>query len=60
VDTTSSTPSLVEQLRALHEQYVDAVNHAVAEHRDDLVEVYEDDYAADAFDLMSRVLPAAA
>jgi hypothetical protein len=52
--------TLIDNLRELHDEYVDAVNHAVAENRPDLVALYEDDYAADAIDLMSTVLPRAA
>lgn len=54
------TVSLVESLRDLHEQYVDAINRAVAEERDDLVFRLADDYADEARALMGRVLPTAA
>ena len=54
------TLSLVDSLRDLHEQYVDAVNRAVAEERDDLVFRLADEYVDDATALMGRVLPTAA
>ena len=54
------TLSLVDSLRDLHEQYVDAVNRAVAEERDDLVFRLADEYVNDATVLMGRVLPSAA
>ena len=54
------TVSLVDSLRDLHEQYVDAVNRAVAEERDDLVFRLADEYVNDATVLMGRVLPTAA
>jgi hypothetical protein len=54
------TLSLVDSLRDLHEQYVDAVNRAVAEERDDLVERLAADYTDEATALMGRVLPLAA
>ena len=54
------TLSLVDSLRDLHEQYVDAVNRAVAEERDDLVFRLADEYVNDATVLMGRVLPTAA
>lgn len=54
------TLSLVDSLRDLHEQYVDAVNRAVAEERDDLVFRLADEYVDDATVLMGRVLPTAA
>ena len=54
------TLSLVDSLRDLHEQYVDAVNRAVAEERDDLVFRLADEYVNEATVLMSRVLPTAA
>lgn len=53
----SIVKTLIDNLRELHDEYVDAVNHAVAENRADLVALYEDDYAADAIDLMGTVLP---
>ncbi len=61
-DVTESIPSgsLVEQLRALHEDYVDAVHRAVAEDRDDLVEELAREYPDAAAALISRLLPAAA
>ena len=54
------TLSLVDSLRDLHEQYVDAVNRAVAEERDDLVFRLADEYVNEATVLMGRVLPTAA
>jgi hypothetical protein len=51
---------LVEQLRALHEDYVDAVNRAVAEDRDDLVADLAREYPDAATALIGRLLPAAA
>ena len=60
VSTPFSTPSLVDSLRDLHEQYVDAVNRAVADDRDDLVAHLAADYTDDAVALMGRVLPHAA
>ncbi len=53
-------PSLVEQLRALHADYVDAVNRAVAEDRDDLVEELAAEYPDAATALIGRLLPTAA
>ena len=41
-------PSFEDGLRALHEQYVEAVNHAVAEERDDLVEHLAAEYTDEA------------
>ena len=52
--------TLVDSLRELHEEYVDAVNRAVAEDRDDLVEELVFEYDGEALKLMSRVLPIAA
>jgi hypothetical protein len=54
------TLSLVDSLRDLHEQYVDAVNRAVAEERDDLVEHLAAEHTDEATALMARVLPIAA
>jgi hypothetical protein len=54
------TVSLVDSLRALHEEYLDAVNRAVAEDRDDLVAELASDYPGEAMALMARVLPASA
>ena len=45
-------PLLDDRLRELHEQYVDAVNRAVAEGRDELVVQLVDDYSDDALVLM--------
>jgi hypothetical protein len=58
--SSSSTPSLDDSLRDLHEQYIDAVNRAVAEGRDDLVAALASAYTDDAMVLMSRLLPFAA
>ena len=52
--------SLVDCLRELHEVYADAVNRAVAEDRDDLVQELVSEYDEEALELMSRVLPVAA
>jgi hypothetical protein len=54
----SPHPSLDDSLRALHEQYIDAVNRAVAEGRDDLVAALVADYPDAAMALMSRLMPA--
>ena len=54
----SSHPSLDGSLRELHEQYIDAVNRAVAEGRDDLVAALVADYPDAAAALMERLLPA--
>ena len=40
--------------------YADAVNRAVAEDRDDLVQELVSEYGGEALKLMSRVLPVAA
>ncbi len=64
--TTNPFPgtSLVASLRELHEVYADAVNRAVGEDRDDLVEDLVEDlvseYNQEALTLMARVLPVAA
>jgi len=52
--------TLVESLRELKDVYVDAVNRAVAEDRDDLVQVLVDEYSDESLALMARVLPVAA
>ncbi|MBL8928457.1 MAG: hypothetical protein JNM77_19840 [Pseudonocardia sp.] len=52
--------TLIDSLRELHEVYVDAVNRAVAEDRDDLVEALVSEYEGEALKLMSRVPPVAA
>ena len=52
--------TLVESLRELKDVYVDAVNRAVAEDRDDLVHVLVDEYSDKSLALMARVLPVAA
>jgi hypothetical protein len=52
--------TLVDCLRELHEAYTDAVNRAVAEDRDDLVQELVSEYDGEALKLMSRVLPVAA
>ena len=52
--------TLVESLRELKDVYVDAVNRAVAEDRDDLVSGLVDEYGGETLALMSRVLPGAA
>jgi hypothetical protein len=53
------TPSLDDRLRSLHEQYVDAVNRAVAEGRDDVVEQLADAYTDEAAALLGHELRAA-
>ena len=50
----------MDSLRELNDVYVDAVNRAVDEERDDLVWQLVDEYSDEALKLMSRVLPAAA
>lgn len=57
---SASSPSVVDLLRTLHEQYIDAVNRAVAEGRDDLVAGLMADYTDDATALMGRLEPFAA
>ena len=52
--------TLMDSLRELNDVYVDAVNRAVDEERDDLVWQLVDEYGDEALKLMSRVLPAAA
>ena len=52
--------TLVESLRELKDVYVDAVNRAVAEDRDDLVRTLVDEYSDESLTLMARVLPVAA
>src|SRR3954471_17738394 len=48
-------PSFEDGLRGLHEQYVEAVNHAVAEERDDLVEHLAAEYTDEAMAALYRV-----
>lgn len=45
--------TMPESLRELHDQYVDAINRAVAEDRDDLLPVLEDDYLDEAAALLT-------
>ena len=52
--------SLADNLHDLNDFYVDAVNRAVAEGRDDLVAELADEYSARATTLMARELPIAA
>ena len=52
--------TLVESLRELKDVYVDDVNRAVAEDRDDLVRTLVDEYSDESLALMARVLPVAA
>jgi len=52
--------TLIDSLRELDDVYVDAVNRAVAEDRDDLVSGLVDEYGGETLALMSRVLPGAA
>lgn len=58
MDPFPGTP-LVDCLRELHEVYIDAVNRAVAEDRDDLVQELVSEYDGEALKLMSQVLPVA-
>jgi hypothetical protein len=62
MSTTNPYPetTLIDSLRALNDVYVDAVNRAVAEDRDDLVRELADEYGDAAVELMSRMLPVAA
>ena len=52
--------TLVDSLRELKDVYVDAINRAVADERDDLVWRLVDEYSDESLRLMSRVLPVAA
>ena len=52
--------TLIDSLRELNDVYVDAVNRAVAEDRDDLVRTLVDEYSDESLALMARVLPVAA
>jgi hypothetical protein len=52
--------TLMDSLRELNDVYVDAINRAVDEERDDLFWQLVDEYSEEALKLMSRVLPAAA
>ena len=54
------TTSLDDDLRDLNDTFVDAVNRAVAEDRDDLVAELASEYSARAMTLMTRERPAAA
>ena len=56
--STGASPSLHESLRDLHDEYVEAVNRAVAEHRDDLVDDLAAEYPDRALALLSE-FPAA-
>ena len=60
VSDTHPTPSLDDSLHELHDRYVDAVNRAVGEQRDDLVAVLADAYTDEATALIVRALPPAA
>ena len=62
VNTTQPYPetTLIDSLRELKNVYVDAINRAVADERDDLVWRLVDEYSDQSVELMSRVLPAAA
>ena len=53
-------PSLDDRLQSLHEHYVDAVNRAVAEDREDVVEQLAAAYTDEAAALLGHALPAAA
>ena len=52
--------TLVDSLRELNDVYVDAVNRAVAEERDDLVQQLVDEYERRGPCSDARVLPVAA
>jgi hypothetical protein len=52
--------SLDDRLQSLHEEYVDAVNRAVAEDRDDVVEQLAAAYTDEAAALLGHELPTAA
>jgi hypothetical protein len=60
VSTPQPDPLLGDALRALHEEYVDAVNRAAAEGRDDLVVDLVARYPGEALGLMVGPLPRAA
>lgn len=62
VNTTYPYPetTLIDSLRELKDTYVDAINRAVADERDDLVWRLVDEYSDESLELMSLVLPAAA
>lgn len=62
MNTTYPYPetTLIDSLRELKDTYVDAINRAVADERDDLVWRLVDEYSDESLELMSRVLPAAA
>ena len=62
VNTTCPYPetTLIDGLRELKDVYVDAINRAVTDGRDDLVWQLVDEYSDESLKLMSRVLPAAA
>jgi len=45
--------AMVDRLRALHEHYVDAINRAVADGRDDLVAELAADYPDEALAVMA-------
>lgn len=48
-----SADELTDRLRALHDEYAEQVNLAIAEGRDDLVREYADQYADEALALMT-------
>ena len=54
VSTTCPSDILALRLRALREDYVDAVNRAVAEGRDDLVEELAAEFPGEAVSLVER------
>jgi hypothetical protein len=51
-------PEQTARLRALHDQYVWEVNAAVAEGRQDLIEMYCADYVEEAVQIMAAGWPA--
>jgi hypothetical protein len=59
VSAVYPSPFLDDALRELHEEYVDAVNRARAEDRDDLVVDLVAGYPDEALALMNRALPPA-
>ena len=52
--------TLIDSLRVLKDVYVDAVNRAVAEGRDDVVDELAAAYTDEAAALLGQALPAAA
>ncbi len=48
---------LARYLRALHDEYVDKINRAVAAHREDLIQELTDAYAEEALAAMTAAPP---